>query len=312
MKTKLTFAVLMIILTLAFIYSPSGDSENSDGFNADNIHKVQPDEISAKEKQRRIEYLLTGRSEKYESETDFSASQTGSVIKDTSEFGKGAFVMHCKASEDKPGYVLKGVNTRSYQYSIQNAWMNDTSHNWYIIPGIRIKRDLIYPYVYEKFLSDAHLKICRLEVVNTEGTVVSETEYQVKHFCEKYEGDESRIYYSGEYKEGFGCLFDDPQGRKSYTVIPGQQLNPAGLTDKKNTGLDYRIYWYGNADIWIDYIRVENDLAKELPDGKYDNLISSIKEIDIISINDNKFYPDQLLYLAGLKERAYDMGIILK
>lgn len=310
MKTKLTISIMLGLLTLAFVYDPVGLLfNNAPGSSVESNNTNQQYKLSAEEKQKRIEYLLSGKSEKYESENDFRGSETGTVIKDTSEFGNGGYVIHCDASVDEPGYILKGVKKRTYEYSIKNVWMNDTAHNWYIIPRIRIKQDLIHPFVYEKFLNDAHLKVCRLEVVNTEGKVISETEYEVKHFCEKYEGDECMIYYSGNYIEGYGYLFDDVRGRKSYTVINGKDLNPQGLSNKEKTTLDYRIYWYGIADIWIDYIRVENDLAMELPEGKCDNLISSIKNIDIKGINDIKVNADQLLYFNNLKNRAYGIGI---
>jgi hypothetical protein len=37
--------------------------------------------------------------------------------------------------------------------------------------------------------------------------------------------------------------------------------------------MDIKVYWYGTCDLWVDQIRVENDIAGELLSGEYDSWI---------------------------------------
>ncbi len=310
MRTKLTISViLLVILTLAFIYNAQ---RNDTTYMVENIGPNDHYTLTADEQNKRLEYLLSGKTEKYECERDFMVNETGSVIKDTSEFGKGAYVMCCNAASDKPGYIVRDAKKQKYEYSLQNNWMNDTAHNWYIKPSIRINRNFILTADHETRLKNLQAKICRLEVVNTEGKVIRETEYQGKHFCQKCPGEECSYFYTGNYMEGYGFLFDDAQERKSYTVINGKELNPDALADTKNTGLDYRIYWYGNTDIWVDYILVENDVSAELAEGKFSHWFVAMRDIDLTGLSKIKINPDQSLYYRDLINKACGIGITAK
>ena len=309
MKLKLTISFLIWVFIIGSYLHKNRETIQTPSVNSTGHIE---NKLTKEEQEIRLEYLLTGKSEKFEAETDFAENETGTVIKDTSEFGNGVYVMYCSASSDRAGYMLKGIKKRSHRYSIKNGWMNDTAHDWYIVPRIRIKQNLIYPFVYEDYIVNAHLKVCRLEIVNAEGRVIRETEYQVKHFSEKFPGDECKIYYTGSYMEGYGFMFDYPPGNKTITIVNGKNLNPKGLENTKNTKLDYRIYWYGNVDMWIDYIRVENDLAVELPEGKYDIWIQAMKDVDLTGLSIITASPDQALCYGYLRNKAYSLGFAFK
>jgi hypothetical protein len=300
MKTKLIITVFLWVLILTSMYSKkhSDDVHVADNF----VNSIIEHKLTEKEQAERLEYLSTGSTKIYECESDFENIGTGLVIVDTSAFGKGAKVVYCKAGTDKPGYVVSGMIKGNMISDQKNKWSNASMHQWYIRPRMRIKQNLIYPILAGLTDRNWETEICRLEVVNTEGKVVREVEYSGKDFFEKHLEDECIMYYSGNYRDRRSWM----ELNDSVVVISGKLLNPKARINLSKSRLDFRIYWYGITDMWIDYIKVENETAVDLLKGNYDMWLNAMDNTALIYIKNMKYSSDRepcINYIIGKSTR---------
>lgn len=188
------------------------------------------------------------------------------AITDNSEFGKGACVVYCCAGKDMPGYAVRGALFPDGEKGSMSSGFSDTAHNYYIKPRLRIKRDLIYPMSENYNEQNFFTPICRIEIVNTSGKVIYEAEFTAQSFFEMDPKDECKVFYSGNYHEGTKGVFMED----SLIMVTGKQINKTGKKSSMNGKPDYRVYWYGYTDMWLDFIEVKNETAKELLSGRYD------------------------------------------
>ncbi|MFZ1323079.1 MAG: hypothetical protein WAT71_16085 [Ignavibacteria bacterium] len=283
MKNKIIISALLVIGALAFLYK--------DEFSSAKTEKVPVQESSeiirtiSKERQTELlDYLASAKYYKLESESDFKESETGTVISDRSEFGKGENVIFCNTETDKPGYVLKGADFFTRSDSLNSKWLNDTLHQFYINTRLRIKRDLIIPRKENYNDQNIMTPIGRLEIVNIKGKVIIEVEITAKDFIGTDPDDPGRMDYSGDYLESFGGRLQ----MDSLIIFSGKDLNPDGKISAARSKVDYRIYWYGFTDVWIDHVIVKNDVARDLLNGDYDSYLSSMTDIENIDFKNFK------------------------
>ncbi|MBK8981068.1 MAG: hypothetical protein IPM38_01825 [Ignavibacteria bacterium] len=199
MKVKILIAVFLCLGSFAFIFKGEFKNKKAENIPLNTVER----KLTPQEQQMYLEYLLGAKSYKLECETDYRNIETGQVYEDNSEYGSGAKVIHFSAGRDDPGYI-RGAKIPKVQANIKTQWSNDTLHTFFIKPRMRIQRELIYPMKENFNDQNLNTQICRLEIVNTEGKVIREVEYLAKNFIERHPDDECRLYYSGNYHEGFG------------------------------------------------------------------------------------------------------------
>ena len=213
-----------------------------------------------------LDYLSGAEMVRLECEKDYRHIKSGIAITDNSEFGKGVGVIYCSAVKDKPGYAVRGALFPDGEKGSMSSGFSDTAHNYYIKPRLRIKRDLIYPMSENYNEQNFFTPICRIEIVNTSGKVIYEAEFTAQSFFEMDPKDECKVFYSGNYHEGTRGVFMED----SLIMVTGKQINKTGKKSSLNGKPDYRVYWYGYTDMWLDFIEVKNETAKELLSGRYD------------------------------------------
>ncbi|RIK49780.1 MAG: hypothetical protein DCC60_01815, partial [Ignavibacteriae bacterium] len=151
----------------------------------------------------------------------------------------------------EPGYVVRGLKTNREQINRSWDWhysIDDGNHKWYVKPRIRVDS------AYANNPANLNKEVCRIEVLNFDGDTIKTTNIRVANFIENNE-------YSGEYIEDFFDLHQD----SLLEISDGKSFNPdeKPLWDTR-CQVDFRVWWYGQCDMWIDYVRVENQIGHDL------------------------------------------------
>ena len=265
MKTKLLISIILWLVTTAFIYKDEFKMKQSISavVQEENRSQTKPD-INFQKKL--LDYLHGAEMVRLECEADYRQIESGTAMTDNSEFGKGAGVVYCCAGRDKPGYAVRGALFPDREKGSVSSGFSDTSHNYYIMPRLRIKRDLIYPMSENYNEQNYFTPVCRIEIVDISGKVIHEAEFTAQSFFEKVPEDECKVFYSGNYHEGTRGVFMED----SLLMVTGKQINKTGKKSSLNGKPDYRVYWYGYTDMWLDFIEVKNEVSKDLLSGRYD------------------------------------------
>lgn len=222
----------------------------------------------------KIVYLCFGQRSDYQCEEmsnlkdkdywfySYKTSETGRDIEDKSRFGNGEWVKYCKASEMRAGYTVKDLRSNREQINTTNTWgpyAVDSIYKWYVKPRIRIDYD------FANNPSNKDKDVCSIEIRRFDGSLVKTVTLKVKNFFDdagKYDGE-----YRDTYKmyEGEGELSFDPVKNRS------ENLNPLRneFSDER-CKVDFSVKWQRECDMWIDYVRVENQTAKDLFKGAYE------------------------------------------
>jgi hypothetical protein len=138
------------------------------------------------------------------------------------------------------GRVFSDVKNPSYNYK------------WFVKPRMRI--DSIYA---KNHPNDT---VVVIKVTNFRGDTIKRVAIQCIHFL-FYDG--SNYYYNGRYLETFFNMgdYNAPSVLASDLVI-GTQMDALGkIINSKDSKVDYMLYWPGKVEVWVDYIRVDDEWA---------------------------------------------------
>lgn len=181
-----------------------------------------------------------------------------------------AEVRKCKTGVNTAGYMLSGLyeNLEQVNFYTQQERRNDydllynmndrKSHTnrWYINP--RIKIDPVFA------AANPDAAVVSVITKNYAGRTIDSTVLTCRNFGKLSNG---RLNYNGEYVEHFykggnensiffiNVLADD----LTSGIIPYQ--GPHYLDHSK---VDYQVYWHGKADVYLDYVKVEDEWAHDL------------------------------------------------
>ena len=222
----------------------------------------------------KIEYLCYGQRSDYQCEPapidtgkwfySFNVHNTG-----IAEIDSGQMVIHCRASgsgpnHDDSGFVVKRLkaNTeQSFRNNSFDAYKWDSQPDWLIKPRIRIDS------AFANNLSNLNTKVCRVDVLNFNGDTIKRADIYVRNFKASLQGR-----YNGSYIEefNFGSPWNDTSSQSrtgDWATGEGQWLYYArgnAPNDNNCSKTDIQVWWYGSCDMWIDYVRVDNDVASDL------------------------------------------------
>ncbi|MBN8568414.1 MAG: T9SS type A sorting domain-containing protein [Ignavibacteria bacterium] len=212
----------------------------------------------------KIEWLAFGQSSTYQCDSiannddywfyAFNNHETGRTITDTN----GAKVMYCQQGVDAAGFVVKRLKANTEQCSrsaaFQGTWTADTESDWYIKPKIRIDSSFVQ--------NNPNDTVCKIYIKRENG---SDTLFPIlaKNFQKN-----SSSKYRGQYLEEFyfndtvsrPIKFKGDLGTSWYFAARGTCSNDDNVVNKT----DLQVKWSGNCNIWIDYVKVENDVAYDL------------------------------------------------
>ena len=152
-------------------------------------------------------------------------------------------VRKCTVGEGA-GYVLSELRPTWEQVKgdIPNNFFNDGQYSWYIKPKVKIDKEI-----------DDTIRVFRVDIHKKDGTLLNSTIIKRSDFG---------INYNEEYVDEFFPSTNNP-----LYIFNGADLK--GTDPPDNSQVDYRIFWYGNCDMWIQHVRVENDWAYRLFNDYY-------------------------------------------
>ena len=280
-------------------HTPVGWVNNNDYLNITNVPVVdiqaKLNEIYSHNQSKvlwmrpKIEWLCFGQSSIYKAFQDnsdywFYSFNTvlGQEYPDV-QWNGGKSVLHCGIPTfgSNAKIVLSRLNANKEQCKritgdapdVSNHWQGDSESKWLIKPRIRADMNYINNHYDEP--------ICRIDVYNQGniqgGIKFSQVILRARHFLVDRDPYNNRIY-NGEYLEdNFWFQQNIPEDTANLSNIIGDWAtrNDAGdargnktETEENNdpncNHADIQIYWYDNCDLWIDYVKVENDVASDL------------------------------------------------
>lgn len=195
---------------------------------------------------------------------------------DNSQYGANEWVRRCLVNPNQTdggaGWVVSRLKANSEQCNMNSPIgevPGDKIHSWYVKPRIRADKNFV------DNINNANIAICRIDVYNFDNVLIKSTDIRARNFK-----DENGSY-NGFYKEEF--RFNIPGGDSTLEFFDWQSINfnpnNGGWafnsrgnrpTDGDNK-MDIKVYWYGTCDMWLDYIRMDNDIADKLFKGYYED-----------------------------------------
>jgi hypothetical protein len=155
---------------------------------------------------------------------------------------------YCSVEKNKAGYVVTGLKSHFEDKNYNTKYNFGTgtiSRQWYIRPGIKIDSSGAY---WNK-------KVCRIEVYNYDGDLVKKIEITGNNFLDE------QMNFNTNYIDSYYRL-----SHNNNIIENGDMLNSQKKSNKKNPycKTDIRVYWYGECNMWIDRITVEDEIAYNL------------------------------------------------
>lgn len=186
------------------------------------------------------------------------------VFDDDPNYGSNSWVRYCGTPTQYPvpQVVVSGLIANHEQAN--NYWwysQKDNSYAWYIMPRIRADKD------YINNNSNWNNPVCRIDILDWNGNAVTSYPNGIILYSKNFRRNLS-TQYNGEYFDKF--YFVEDQDPSFIKIDPGLICPPPNknIWNWCNSDIqtDFRVYWYGQCDMWIDYVRVENEPAYQLFD----------------------------------------------
>ena len=232
-------------------------------------------------------------------------SAVSTEYRDISGFGNGTWVRYSRninSTNDGPwvhtaGYVVDSLIANREQinyFAYSSRYMTDQLYPWYIKPRIRIDSTEVY--------NNPNKEVCKIIVTNFNGDTIKQALIKAKNFRKPnstYSGNYIEEYYFTEWNDTSSLIIvpiSDPNhpGELAFNTNP---LNPDHKIEwDESCKVDYKVWWYGNCDMWLDYVRVDNEIADRLFKGEHDDWINW--EVNLANYNNSaaEFYVEEFQF----------------
>lgn len=171
------------------------------------------------------------------------------------ENGTRAKVKYCQKNSGNQNKVLmidSGlIAYRELAFNGGNYWTNDNYWKWYLMPRIRVDSS------YAAGLAHNNDTICKISLVGWDKKIYKDVYLTVLNFKAS-----SISEYSGNYLDTFYYYNNQENLEIPKTAL--SNFTPTNISiGSWNIPYynDFKIYWYGKCDMWIDRVRLENDPA---------------------------------------------------
>ena len=254
-----------------------------------------------------LSYLCYGQSSNYECEDSSKVDSlykfysyrnsrvNGTTITDVIDTGK--YVKRCIYDRQNPGSnadtIVSGLITNREQANnfFGGGYMvGDSTYDWYIMPRIRIDS------AFANNPLNQRVKVCKIITSNWEGDTLSQI-IEVQNFKAN-----DLSSYSGVYLSSF--FSRDSNEISKLVVINNTWFNNDPTRDPYSGNgckIDFKVYWYDQCDMWIDYVRVENKPARDVFTAPDDYFIKQLKfevmNLALASYDENSTYNPYNFYI---------------
>ena len=174
-------------------------------------------------------------------------------ITDESIFGKNKTVKYCH--RDNATFNFKSTTILSGIYNLNDntqKLFSNYDFNRHIIPRIRIDT------IFANDIHNLNIPVCCVIATNSAGDTILETDIKLINFkdylYEKYKGEYIEKYF---FRSGDDSLMITSE-------MMTNKMSGKKIENKNRNIKNISIVWYGFCDMWIDYVRVENEPAREL------------------------------------------------
>ena len=134
---------------------------------------------------------------------------------------------------------------------------------WYVKPRMRIPVGIANNPAWADSL------VARIEVYNYMGRKIDTMLIRVRNFFNTENGTE----YNGAYLENYFNINQSyPLSFLADSLCNGIDTNNVYYIDPDSSKVDYRVYWYGKVDVWLDYVRLDDEWAHFLFTDPNDSL----------------------------------------
>jgi len=191
-------------------------------------------------------------------------------------------VKRCVIGRDLPNkYIAKQLYENNEQTNVitrrdySNAYYSDRKRigdnfRWYVKPRMRIDSAIANnPLNQDK-------KVVRVEIFNYDSIMLPPIDIKVENFL-----DINFQYYNGNYIEMYnfkGCPQIYPLSVLGDELATDNIDTSAYYTPRNLSRVDYRIYWYGEVDVWLDYVKLDDEWAHFLFTDPNDQLPRTVNK----------------------------------
>jgi len=158
-----------------------------------------------------------------------------------------------------PAGMLCESVTENLQFALSYTYDWAPQQNWHLKPVMRIKQS--------DFSPNDTTRVVAIYTRNFDGVYIDTVIIRVRNFRDQNNN------YSGQYTNDFNFQFE----------FPAQDLDILGRRDtaiglmygytRENVNasqIDFKIYWFGQVDVWFDKLVVDNDIADNMFTGLND------------------------------------------
>ncbi len=188
--------------------------------------------------------------------------------------GRVCYVIpHAQGRDANNSYIVSGLYEKNEQtnilmrgpYLYSDRKREGQNYKWFVKPRMRIDSNVANDS------TNWNKKVVRVDVFNYDSALILSIDIKVENFLDS-------LHYNGNYLEIYSFI-----SGPNPLLVTGDVLSPAEIdsatyyyTPFDPSRVDYRIYWYGEVDVWLDYVRLDDEWAHFLFTDTADALPLSI------------------------------------
>ncbi|MBK8982079.1 MAG: hypothetical protein IPM38_07090 [Ignavibacteria bacterium] len=189
-----------------------------------------------------------------------------------------------------PGTHTAGMLCENVYENLQHTdlydFVQEDAGAWFVKPVMKIDSSIVD--------TDLNKEIVKILITNYEGDTVKNVILRARNFRDandNYDGS-----YIDKYKFEFNLDSLQVSGRSDVSSGLGYGISPNYWEWEANSKIDFKIEWLGQAEVWFDKMRVDDEIANQLFKGEYDLFIN--EEVDYFTERPSNytFFTDEMVY----------------